>query len=147
MIERLYADIGYQSLTKNGQIVCGDHIEKIQRPDGSVVLVLADGLGSGVKACILSTLTSTIISRMVAADLAIPTCVRAIAEALPVCSVRGLAYSTFTIISISPTGKALIVQYDNPSIALIRDGEEVPISFTRRTVDEKEIESAAVQLR
>ena len=147
MIERLYADIGYQSLTKNGQIVCGDHIEKIQRPDGSVVLVLADGLGSGVKACILSTLTSTIISRMVAADLAIPTCVRAIAEALPVCSVRGLAYSTFTIISISPTGKALIVQYDNPSIALIRDGEEVPIAFTRRTVDEKEIESAAVQLR
>ena len=44
MIESLYADIGYQSLTKNGQIVCGDHIEKIQRPDGSVVLVLADGL-------------------------------------------------------------------------------------------------------
>ena len=147
MIESLYADIGYQSLTKHGQIVCGDHIEKIQRPDGSVVLVLADGLGSGVKACILSTLTSTIISRMVAADLAIPYCVRAIAEALPVCSVRKLAYSTFAIISISPTGKALIVQYDNPGIALIRNGEEVPISFTQRNIDEKIIESAAIQLQ
>ena len=147
MIESLYADIGYQSLTKHGQIVCGDHIEKIQRPDGSVVLVLADGLGSGVKACILSTLTSTIISRMVAADLAIPYCVRAIAEALPVCSVRKLAYSTFTIISISPTGKVLIVQYDNPGIALIRNGEEVPISFTQRNIDEKIIESAAIQLQ
>ena len=147
MIESLYADIGYQSLTKYGQIVCGDHIEKIQRPDGSVVLVLADGLGSGVKACILSTLTSTIISRMVAADLAIPYCVRTIAEALPVCSQRGLAYSTFTIISISPTGKALIVQYDNPCIALIRDGAEIPIDFTRMTIDEKTIESAAVQLQ
>ena len=147
MIESLYADIGYRSLTKHGQIVCGDHIEKIQRPDGSVVLVLADGLGSGVKACILSTLTSTIISRMVAADLAIPYCVRAIAEALPVCSVRKLAYSTFTIISISPTGKALIVQYDNPGIALIRNGEEVPISFTQRNIDEKMIESAAIQLQ
>ena len=147
MIESLYADIGYQSLTKHGQIVCGDHIEKIQRPDGSVVLVLADGLGSGVKACILSTLTSTIISRMVAADLAIPYCVRAIAEALPVCSVRKLAYSTFTIISISPPGKALIVQYDNPGIALIRNGEEVPISFTQRNIDEKIIESAAIQLQ
>ena len=147
MIESLYADIGYQSLTKHGQIVCGDHIEKIQRPDGSVVLVLADGLGSGVKACILSSLTSTIISRMVAADLAIPYCVRAIAEALPVCSVRKLAYSTFTIISISPTGKALIVQYDNPGIALIRNGEEVPISFTQRNIDEKIIESAAIQLQ
>ena len=147
MIEHLYADIGWQSLTKTGQIVCGDHVEKIQRPDGSVVLVLADGLGSGVKACILSTLTSTIISRMVAADLAIPYCVRSIAEALPVCSVRKLAYSTFTIISISPAGKALIVQYDNPCIALIRNGEEIPISFTRRTIDDKEIESAAVQLQ
>lgn len=147
MIDSLYPDIGYQSLTKYGQIVCGDHIERIQRPDGSVVLVLADGLGSGVKACILSTLTSTIISRMVAADLAIPYCVRTIAEALPVCSQRGLAYSTFTIISISPTGKALIVQYDNPCIALIRDGEEVPIDFTRMTIDEKTIESAAVQLQ
>ena len=147
MIENLYADIGYQSLTKYGEFVCGDHIEKIQQPDGSVVLVLADGLGSGVKACILSTLTSTIISRMVAANLNIPFCVRAIAEALPVCSQRNLAYSTFTIISISPTGKALIVQYDNPCIALIRDGEEVPLAFSRMTVDDKTIESVSVQLQ
>ena len=66
MIERLYADIGYRSLCKNGEFVCGDHIERLERPDGSTVLVLADGLGSGVKACILSTLTSTIISRMIA---------------------------------------------------------------------------------
>ena len=66
MIEHLYADIGYRSLCKNGEFVCGDHIERLERPDGSIVLVLADGLGSGVKACILSTLTSTIISRMIA---------------------------------------------------------------------------------
>ena len=50
MIEYLYADIGYHSLTKHGEIVCGDHIEKIEKSDGSVVLVLADGLGSG-RAC------------------------------------------------------------------------------------------------
>ena len=147
MIENLYADIGYQSLTKYGEFVCGDHIETIHQPDGSVVLVLADGLGSGVKACILSTLTSTIISRMVAANLNIPYCVRAIAEALPVCSVRNLAYSTFTILHISPTGKALIVQYDNPCMALIRNGEEVPLAFTRMTVDDKTIESVSVQLQ
>lgn len=147
MIENLYADIGYQSLTKYREFVCGDHIETIHQPDGSVVLVLADGLGSGVKACILSTLTSTIISRMVAANLNIPYCVRAIAEALPVCSVRNLAYSTFTIIHISPTGKALIVQYDNPCMALIRNGEEVPLAFTSMTVDDKTIESVSVQLQ
>ena len=109
MIDNLYADIGYHSLTKHGEIVCGDNVKKIDCPDGSVVLVLADGLGSGVKACILSTLTSTIISRMVAENLPISYCVHAIAEALPICSVRKLAYSTFTVISISPNGLAHIV--------------------------------------
>lgn len=147
MIESLYADIGYQSLTKAGQFVCGDHIEKIEQPDGSVVLVLADGLGSGVKACILSTLTSTIVSRMIAENLPITECVRAIAEALPVCSVRKLAYSTFTVIKITPAGMAYIIQYDNPGIALIRDGQEVPINFSHMTIDEKYIESAAVRLK
>ena len=147
MIESLYADIGYQSLTKNGEIVCGDHVEKIEQPDGSVVLVLADGLGSGVKACILSTLTSTIISRMIAENLPITDCVRAVAEALPVCSVRKLAYSTFTVIKITPAGMAYIVQYDNPGIVLIRDGQELPIPFAQITVDEKVIESAAIRLK
>lgn len=147
MIENLYADIGYQSLCKNGQIVCGDHIEKIERPDGSVVLVLADGLGSGVKACILATLTSTIISRMIAEDLPISYAVHAIAEALPVCSVRKLAYSTFTVIHITATGMAHVIQYDNPSAILIRNGKEFPIPFTSTTIDEKVIESAQVQLK
>ena len=52
MIETIYADIGYASLTKDGQMICGDHVEKVQCEDGSIVAVLADGLGSGVKACI-----------------------------------------------------------------------------------------------
>ena len=124
MTENLYADIGYQSLCKHGQIVCGDHIERLERPDGSTVLVLADGLGSGVKACILSTLTSTIISRMIAENLPITYCVRAIAEALPVCSMRKLAYSTFSVITITPTGMTYVIQYDNPSVLLFRDGKE-----------------------
>ena len=147
MIERLYADIGYRSLCKSGQIVCGDHIERLERPDGSTVLVLADGLGSGVKACILSTLTSTIISRMIAENLPITYCVRAIAEALPICSVRKLAYSTFTVINITPTGMAYVIQYDSPAVLLFRNGKEVPLSFMQMTVDGKTIDSVAFQMR
>ena len=147
MIERLYPDIGYQSLIKNGEIVCGDHVERMDRPDGSVVVVLADGLGSGVKACILSTLTATIISRMIAENLPITYCIRAIAEALPICSVRKLAYSTFTVINITPSGMAYIIQYDNPSTILIRNGEQFPIPFIKMTIENKEIESAAIQLK
>ena len=30
MIETIYADIGYASLTKDGQMICGDHVEKVQ---------------------------------------------------------------------------------------------------------------------
>ena len=147
MIEHLYADIGYRSLCKNGEFVCGDHIERLERPDGSIVLVLADGLGSGVKACILSTLTSTIISRMIAENLPISYCVRAIAEALPICSVRKLAYSTFTVINISPTGMTYVIQYDNPSVLLFRDGREVPLNFMQMMVDGKTIESASFQMQ
>jgi len=147
MIENLYADIAHQSLNKYGQIVCGDHVERIDREDGSVVLVLADGLGSGIKASILSTLTATIASRLIAERLPLTACVQAIAEALPICSVRKLAYSTFTVITVSPSGLAYIVQYDNPSAVLIRNGREVPIPFISMNIDGKVIESAVVHLQ
>lgn len=146
MNDSLYADIGYASLTKDGQMICGDHVEMVQCADGSTVVVLADGLGSGVKACILSTLTATIISRMIAENLPIGNCVKAIAEALPVCSVRKLAYCTFTVMHISPEGVLNIFQFDNPSAILLRDGQEIEIPFITTIIDEKEIESARIQL-
>ncbi len=147
MSENLYADVGYRSLCKSGQMVCGDHIERIDREDGSIILVLADGLGSGVKACILATLTSTIISRMIAEDLPITYCVSAIAEVLPVCSVRKLAYSTFTVIHITPTGMAYLIEYDNPRTILLRDGKEFPIQYVKMEIGDKVIESAKIQLK
>ena len=62
----LCADIGYKSVNHVGEQLCGDHVDVIEQEDGSSVIVLADGLGSGVKASILSTLTSKIISTMLA---------------------------------------------------------------------------------
>lgn len=147
MIKNLYADIGYGSLTKDGQMICGDHVEQVQCEDGSTVVVLADGLGSGVKACILSTLTATIISRMIAENLPIEDCVRAVTEALPVCSVRKLAYCTFTVMHISTEGMLSIFQYDNPQTILLRDGERVPIVFDSIIIDDKQIISARQQLQ
>lgn len=99
-MNNLCADIGYRSMNKNGEQLCGDHIDIIEQNENSTVIVLADGLGSGVKASILSTLTSKIISTMVAEGLSVEECVKTIAATLPVCSVRGVAYSTFTIIHI-----------------------------------------------
>ena len=73
-MNNLCADIGYRSIYHDGEELCGDHIDVIEQEDGSTVVVLADGLGSGVKASILSTLTSKIISTMIAAGLSLEDC-------------------------------------------------------------------------
>ena len=121
-MNNLCADIGYKSICHYGEELCGDHVDIIEQ-DNSSVIVLADGLGSGVKASILSTLTSKIISTMIAEGLSLEDCVSTIAATLPVCSVRGIAYSTFTILHLLDNEQALLVQYDNPSIILLRDGK------------------------
>lgn len=92
----LCADIGYKSINHYGEQLCGDHVDIIEQGDNSTVVVLADGLGSGVKASILSTLTSKIISTMMAAGMSLEDCVSAVAATLPVSSEHGVAYSTFT---------------------------------------------------
>ena len=63
-------------------------VQIVEPSADSVVIVLADGLGSGVKASILSTLTSKIISTMMASDMTLEDCVQTIAATLPVCDVR-----------------------------------------------------------
>ena len=121
-MNNLCADIGYRSVNHVGEELCGDHIDVVEQSDDSCVIVLADGLGSGVKASILSTLTSKIISTMLAAGLSIEDCVATIAATLPVCSVRGVAYSTFTIIHLVNNEEAEIIQYDNPLLIMLRGG-------------------------
>lgn len=118
----LYADIGFKSINCEGEELCGDHVEVVNT-EGSAVIVLADGMGSGVKASILSTLTSKIISTMLASGIELAECVKSVAEALPVCRERGTAYSTFTVISISDSRCAEIIQYDNPQVIIFRNGE------------------------
>ena len=96
MTDNYCIETGYASLNKHGEILCGDHIETTVDESGSAIIVLADGLGSGVKACILSTLTSKILSTMMAHSMPMEECISTIASTLPICKVRELAYSTFT---------------------------------------------------
>ena len=109
-MNNLCADIGYKSINHYGEELCGDHVDIVEPDDASTVIVLSDGLGSGVKASILSTLTSKIISTMLAEGLTIEECVSTIAATLPVCSVRGVAYSTFTIIHLKNNQTAEIIR-------------------------------------
>ncbi|MBP0984464.1 MAG: SpoIIE family protein phosphatase [Oscillospiraceae bacterium] len=145
-MNNLCADIGYRSLIKHGEQLCGDHIDVIEQEDGSQVIVLADGLGSGVKACILSTLTSKIISTMTAAGISLDECVNTIAGTLPVCSVRGVAYSTFTIIRLVNNETAEIICYDNPEVILLRGGKNVEIPTTELNIGGKKILQSKIDL-
>ncbi len=143
----LCADIGYRSLLKHDEELCGDHVEIVEQGDNSQVIVLADGLGSGVKASILSTLTSKIISTMMAAEISLEECVATIAATLPVCSVRQVAYSTFTIMRIVENEYAEIIQYDNPLVILLRDGQNYEMPYTITEIGGKNIYRSTIQLK
>ena len=143
----LCADIGYKSINHFGEELCGDHVDVVEENENSTVIVLADGLGSGVKASILSTLTSKIISTMMAAGLAIEECVSTIAATLPVCSVRGVAYSTFTIIHLLNNEIAEIIQYDNPQVIVLRDGVNYDYPKTEMNIGGKKIYKSTLKLQ
>ena len=143
----LCADIGFKSINHYGEQLCGDNIDIIETDENSTVIVLSDGLGSGVKASILSPLTSKIISTMLAAELPIEDCVSTIAATLPVCSVRGVAYSTFTIIRLLNNEPAEIIQYDTPLVILLRDGENFEYNKTEMNIGGKKILKSVISLK
>ena len=146
-MNKLCADIGYRSLIKYGEQLCGDHVDVIGPGEDTSTIVLADGLGSGVKASILSTLTSRIISTMVAEGLPIEDCVETIAATLPVCSERQVAYSTFTIIRLIDNREAEIIEYDNPAVILLRDGKNCEFPKTALSIGGKTIYKSRIPLR
>ncbi len=144
----LCTDIGYVCLNKKGEQLCGDRVEIVEQGDNATVVVLADGLGSGVKANILSTLTAKIISTMMANDMTVEDCVSTIAATLPVCEVRKVAYSTFTIIRIAGSNlEAELIQFDNPHIIFLRDGKHVEYPEICEMVDGKAIYKTKLKLR
>ena len=115
----------YKSLNHKGEELCGDKVEIIRTADADI-LILADGLGSGVKANILSTLTSKIISTMIQEGAPLEDTIETISSTLPLCSVRHLAYSTFSILQIYHDGRAHLVEFDNPACFCLRKGRIDP---------------------
>lgn len=142
----LCADIGYKSINHEGEQLCGDHVDVVEQNENSTVIVLADGLGSGVKASILSTLTSKIISTMMAEGLTLEDCVATIAATLPICSVRGVAYSTFTILHLIRNTEAEIIQFDNPLVILLRNGKQYDYPKTEMSIGGKKIFKSVIRL-
>ncbi len=136
---------GRVSLNKKQEKICGDYYTVILDED-SVVLVLSDGLGSGVKANILATLTARMLSIMIARKVDIRTAVKAVADTLPVCSVRNLAYATFTVL-VAEGNEICLLQYDNPDAILLRNGKSVDYYRDTLFFGEKEIHQSYFQFQ
>ena len=131
-------DVAYKSLNKFREVLCGDKVEVLQTEDSNI-MILADGMGSGVKANILATMTSKILGTMFLNGATLEECVETIVETLPVCQVRQVAYSTFSILQVFHDGEAYLVEFDNPGCIFIRDGNLVPVPKNTRVIRNKSI--------
>ena len=130
-------DISVISRNKDGETLCGDQCI-LEWADDDATVILSDGLGSGVKANILSTLTSTMLTTMLKGNVPIEECVTTVAETLPMCKERKLAYATFTILQTNGS-RVRLIQYDNPSAVFVHDGAIAKYNYSVNFIQEKEL--------
>ncbi|MGF0017905.1 SpoIIE family protein phosphatase [Sporofaciens sp. SGI.106] len=139
-------DISWKSLNKHHEELCGDKVEVLKTADSDIV-ILADGMGSGVKANILATLTSKILGTMFLEGASIEACVETVAKTLPVCKVREVAYATFSILQIFHNGEAYLVEFDNPDCVFVRDKALVRYPYKERIIEGKKIREYRFQVQ
>lgn len=131
-----FVEVDYDQNYKAGHDCPGDiFLSKRIDAEGRIVCVLADGLGSGIKANVLATLTATMAVKYILSDIDVKTASEIIMSTLPICSERKIGYSTFTIIDIHFDGRVRVIEYDNPPYLLLRDGQKVDIEKSRISVE------------
>jgi len=143
---RVFYEFGLKQMNKKREELCGDSVVFSAMPDWAT-LVLSDGLGSGVKASILSTLTTRIATRMLAEGLPLGEVVQTISETLPICRVRKIAYSTFTMAQLFTEGHAKLVVFDNPPPVFVRRGRVERLAYDDREVGGKRIYDYSCSVR
>lgn len=124
-MENFCFDIDYYQARKHGQNVCGDSFLCSRTPDGRIIAVLSDGLGSGIKANILSSMTAKMALKFVDAGWDVKKYCDVISSVLPICNERHLNYSTFTIADIDAKGSAKILEQGNPHFIFVRNGRVI----------------------
>ncbi len=139
-------EVAWESLSKAGEELCGDCVEVTTTPT-SLVVVLSDGLGSGVKANILATLTSRIAAVMFREGATAEEVLETLAETLPECRERHLAYATFAMLKVDRGRDAYLVEYDCPPLILVRGGQVVDLTLAERTVSGRLIREARFRLQ
>ncbi len=138
-----FIEVGHHQLCKYNQGAPGDaFLSQKNEADGRVITVLSDGLGSGIKAGVLSTLTATMAMKFVASDIPIKRAADIIMNTLPVCKERGISYATFTLVDIEPSSSVRIMEYDNPGYILVREKTVVEPIKICTTIERKNKKTA-----
>jgi hypothetical protein len=118
-----FIEIDCQQKNKHGNEVCGDcFLSKKIKEEERIVAVLSDGLGSGIKANVLATLTASMALNFTIENQSLHRTATTIMKTLPVDKVRKISYATFSIVDVDCEGETRVVEYDNPSFFLIRNG-------------------------
>jgi hypothetical protein len=145
-VVRRLVEFAFRCLSKHGEELCGDAVRVKTTPD-TLIVGLSDGLGSGVKAHILATLTATIAVDMIEKGETVDEVIETLADTLPECQVRRLAYATFSVLTVKNGRHAYLVEYDNPPLILIRAGQLVTLPMTERVVKGRTIREAQFELQ
>ena len=146
-MKETFLDVGYYQVKKEGESAPGDaFLSRKAEGRQRMISILSDGLGSGIRASVLSSLTANMAMRAIEKNLPALQTAELISRTLPVCSERQISYATFTIVDIDEKGQVQILEYDNPRFILIRDGEITPleestITFNPGTVNRNKITS------
>ena len=135
---KLYIEVGSFQHNKHGNIVCGDSVLMHKSiKENRTIAVLSDGLGSGVKANVLSTMTASMALNFRIRREPITRTAKTIMDTLPVDSIRNISYSTFTIVDVESDGNGKIVEYDNPELILVRDNKIIKLPAENLIIQSK----------
>jgi len=142
-----FVDIHYRCLSKDDEDLCGDQV-RVLHTDKKSWAVLSDGIGNGVKANILASLTSDIMIHMLQADVSMHDVMETIVGTLPVSQEFGLAYATFSLIEVDHHDlKFRICNFDNPAVLFFRNGKQMPLNYHTEMVLDREIQITEGQLQ
>jgi len=142
----IYYECASGQISKSHEELCGDSVV-FSSHHNDVTMVLSDGLGSGVKANILATLTTRMLTCMLDNELPLSEVVKTVTETLPVCKVRGLAYSTFSVAQLFSDGEGRLVEFDSPSAFYFRDRSLTELNWETSSESQKIIKACGLKLR
>ena len=142
----LFLDMGFAQKNKHGELICGDSFKFVKSEDGDrLTEVLSDGLGSGVKANILSSMTSVMALKFATAEnFSIVHSAETMMSALPICQVRKISYATFTIMNATRSGDVRVIEMGNPPFLFFRGSRRLEETF--RTVESRKWNDRTMRL-